>query len=112
MFSSKSKRSHPASTASRRLLRSRTSDRPTNDRGDRADAMVPITIPVRVAMSVAVTMTMPVAMSMTMTAVAVSVAVTVSTMPLPGNRCGREHHRGGDGNDKANFSKFPPYEII
>ena len=54
---------------------------------------------------------MPVAMSMTMTAVAMSVAVTV-TMPLPGNRCGREHHRGGDGNDKANFSKFPPYEII
>ena len=51
-------------------------------------------------------------MSMTMTAVAMSVAVTVATMPLPGNRCGREHHRGGDGNDKANFSKFPPYEII
>ena len=76
--------------------------------------MVPITIPVRVAMSVAVTMTMPVAMSMTMTAVAMSVAVTVTGdhQPLPGNRCGREHHRGGDGNDKANFSKFPPYEII
>ncbi|MGC1712259.1 MAG: hypothetical protein WA717_11815 [Methyloceanibacter sp.] len=65
-------------------------------------------------MSVAVIMTMPVAMSMTMTAVAMSVAVTatVATMPLPGNRCGREHHGGGDGNDKANFSKFPPYEII
>jgi hypothetical protein len=43
-------------------------------------------------------------MTVTMT-VSMTVSMPVSTMPLPGNRCGGEHHGGGDCDDEANFSK-------
>jgi hypothetical protein len=43
--------------------------------------------------------------SMAMMTVTMTVSMPVSTMPLPGNRCGGEHHGGGDCDDEANFSK-------
>jgi hypothetical protein len=57
-------------------------------------------------MSVVMVVPVPVPMTVVvMVTVSMTVSMPVSTMPLPGNRCGGEHHGGGDCDDEANFSK-------
>ena len=74
--------------------------------------VVPVPIPMAVVVMVTMSIvTMSVTMSVAVT-MSVTMSMSVTAVALAGNRCGREHHGGGDCDDEADFSKHCSSKLI